>query len=338
MNDSRQGILLAGNWIIDRVKLIDVYPEQDTLATISAESQSNGGGPFNVSKDLSKLFGEKPPFPLFAAGLIGTDPDGEMILADCAEHGIDTSFLQVSEDAPTSYTDVMTVESTGRRTFFHQRGANALFDGSRLDFEASKARFFYLGYLLLLDAMDELQADGETRATQVLRRASESGHRTVVDIVSEDSDRFRRLVTPALPQIDVLFLNEFEASRVTGQELRPDSSREAFEQAARQILEMGVREMVVIHAESGALAGTSQGEAVWQGSVRVHESEIRGAVGAGDAFAAGFLLGLHRGDPVDVCLKLGVTVAASCLLHPTTSGGILPLEKCRALGDEWGFR
>jgi len=338
MKEARQGILLAGNWIIDRVKLIDVYPEQDALATISSESQSNGGGPFNISKDLSRLFGGKPPFSLFAAGLIGADPDGDTILADCAEHGIDTAFLHRSEEAPTSYTDVMTVASTGRRTFFHQRGANARFDGERLDFEASRARFFYLGYLLLLDAMDELQADGETRAARVLRRARESGHRTVVDIVSEDSDRFQRLVTPALPQIDVLFLNEFEASRVTGEALRPDSSREAFETAARRILELGVREMVVIHAESGALAATPQGEAVWQGSVRVPGSEIRGAVGAGDAFAAGFLLGLHREDPLEACLRLGVTVAASCLLHPSTSGGILPLEECRALGERWGFR
>ena len=51
-----------------------------------------------------------------------------IILDDCVTHKIDTKHLKATAEAPTSYTDVMTVESTGRRTFFHQRGANALLD------------------------------------------------------------------------------------------------------------------------------------------------------------------------------------------------------------------
>ena len=30
----RRGILAAGNFIVDQVKIIDAYPEQDTLANI----------------------------------------------------------------------------------------------------------------------------------------------------------------------------------------------------------------------------------------------------------------------------------------------------------------
>ena len=33
--------------------------------------------------------------------------------------------LRQTEQAPTSYTDVMTEVKDGRRTFFHARGANA---------------------------------------------------------------------------------------------------------------------------------------------------------------------------------------------------------------------
>ena len=118
----RHGLLAAGNFIIDHVKTIDAFPEQDMLVNITADTASNGGGPYNVLKDLSEL---GAPFPLAAAGLVGNDPAGDTILTDLSTHGIDTTAVLRTADAPTSYTDAMTVASTGRRTFFHHRGTNA---------------------------------------------------------------------------------------------------------------------------------------------------------------------------------------------------------------------
>src|SRR5919109_2440043 len=120
---SRRGLLAGGNWIIDQVKLIDVFPQREQLANIRSESQGTGGAPYNVLLDLAKLGAD---FPLSGAGLVGKDALGERILADCRERKIDTKFLRATDEANTSYTDVMTEEGNGRRTFFHYRGANAL--------------------------------------------------------------------------------------------------------------------------------------------------------------------------------------------------------------------
>ena len=49
---SRNGILGGGNWIIDQVKMIDVYPQREQLANIRRESEGTGGAPFNVLVDL----------------------------------------------------------------------------------------------------------------------------------------------------------------------------------------------------------------------------------------------------------------------------------------------
>lgn len=49
---TRCGVAAAGNWIVDHVKVIDAYPEQDTLATILSESRGTGGAPYNVLIDL----------------------------------------------------------------------------------------------------------------------------------------------------------------------------------------------------------------------------------------------------------------------------------------------
>src|SRR4051812_31812138 len=120
---ARSGIICGGNWIVDRVKTIDHYPGEETLANILSESRQNGGCALNVLMDLAKL---GATFPLSGIGVIGEDTDGEFILSVCQEQGIDTSLLVRTESAPTSYTDVMTNRSTGRRTFFHARGANRL--------------------------------------------------------------------------------------------------------------------------------------------------------------------------------------------------------------------
>jgi sugar/nucleoside kinase (ribokinase family) len=234
----------------------------------------------------------------------------------------------------------MTVRDTGRRTFFHNRGANALLDESHFDLAASRARIFHLGYLLLLDKIDEISPDGTTGASRLLQQASALGFKTSVDLVSEDSDRFAAVVRPILPHLDYLIINEFEAGRSTGVEVTVDGKIDLarLAEAAARLLESGVREWVVIHFPDGALARHASGEQCLQGSVKIPPEKIRGAAGAGDAFAAGTLLGLHDGLPIKECLRIAVCAAASNLSDPTCTGGILPLDECLRLGAEHGFR
>ncbi len=336
-SDNRNGILCGGNWIIDHVKMIDTFPAQDALASILDQSKGTGGAAYNVLIDLSKL---KAPFPLSGVGLVGDDDDGKTIRGDCERFGIDASQLRTTADAPTSFTDVMTVRSTGRRTFFHMRGANSLLAEEHFDFESSTARIFHLGYVLLLDALDELADDGTTGAARVLRRAREQGFKTSLDVVSEDSDRFAALVVPALPHVDYLIVNEFEASRSTGIDVTVDGeiSMERASEAARRLLELGVHELVAIHFPEGALARTGSGEEARQGSVCIPAKDIVGTAGAGDAFAAGMLFGLHEGRELQECLRMAVCAAASNLSDATCTDGIRPLDECLATGAGAGFQ
>src|SRR5471032_3209107 len=99
----RSGILAGGNWIRDHVKTVDAWPAQDGLANILGRADGNGGGPYNVLKDLAKL---GAPFPLAGIGLVGDDADGRAILADCRDSGIDTAQLRPLAGSCTSYTDV----------------------------------------------------------------------------------------------------------------------------------------------------------------------------------------------------------------------------------------
>ena len=334
---SPPGIIAAGNWIVDTTKIIDVYPTQDTLANIGGQERNNGGGAFNVLADLSRL---GAPFPLRGLGLIGQDAEGDWILARCQAFGIDPGGLSRHETAPTSYTDVMTVRTTGRRTFFHQRGANRYFAPAHFPWEAMEGRLFYLGYLLLLDALDAPDAEHGTVAAGVLREAGRRGFYRVVDLVSVEHPDYGAIVHPSLPEIDLLICNELEASRVTGipvRDLEQACLPHGLVSAAQALLERGVRDWVVIHLPEGAYARSARGEEAWQGRVRLPASEIVGAAGAGDAFAAGLLLGVHEGRPIAENLIAGVCTAAASLRDATTSGGIAPLAECLALGERYGY-
>jgi sugar/nucleoside kinase (ribokinase family) len=334
----RRGILAGGNWIIDRVKLIDIYPQPEQLANITSEFIGTGGGPYNVLLDLAQS-GAK--FPLAGAGLVGKDAAGAGILADCRRRKIDTSFLTQTPRAPTSYTDVMTERATGRRTFFHARGANALWDGSALNFKKTKARIFHLGYLLVLDALDVPDEKFGTRAGRLLAAAQAAGLKTSVDVVSEDGDRFATLVRPALKHVDYCILNEIEAGKTAGFKVRtPDGKLDtvALRHAAGALLQQGVRELVVIHFPEGALARNRRGEDVWQSSLKLPAKYIAGTAGAGDAFCAGVLWGLHEGWELQRTLLAGVCVAAASLSDPTCTAGVKSLNSSLALAKKFGFQ
>lgn len=333
---SRNGILAGGNFIIDHVKLIDAYPEQDMLAFIHNETSSNGGGPYNVLKDLTAM---RVGYPLAAAGLVGKDANGDWILRDCRSAGIDTTQLHQTNAAPTSYTDAMTVIGTGRRTFFHQLGTNALVGEQHFDFSRTQAKIFHLGYLMLLTEMDRLLPDGRTVASRVLEAAQNAGLLTSVDLVSSNHPQFREITEVSLPFTDFLILNEIEAGKATGSDLKsspPDIDQ--IKTAAQQLLEKGVRREVIIHFEAGAVVAEKNGAVYHQSSLKLPSGFIAGATGAGDAFAAGYLHGTHEEWLIADRLKLAVCTAAMCLTHPTPSLGLKPVADCLKLASELGFR
>ena len=81
---NRSGVLAGGNWIIDQVKMIDVYPQREQLANITGPTVTGtGGSPYNLLVNMAKL---GLSIPLSAAGLVGKDAFGELILADCKKH------------------------------------------------------------------------------------------------------------------------------------------------------------------------------------------------------------------------------------------------------------
>lgn len=325
--DHRKGILSAGNWLVDFVKIIDRYPEPTMLASILSESVGLGGAPNNVLATLAVL---DPALPLYAGGMIGTDANGDRIVAEIDRLGINRRFLYRSEHLSTSYTDVMTEKATGRRTFFHCRGANAALAPEHFSDIDVPARIFHLGYLLLLDTLDQPDPVYGVVAAGVLKGLSEKGYRISVDCVSEESDRYQSVVIPCLPYMNYLIVNEMEAGRITGINLRNKNGEiipERLPEAASVLFAGGVKEAIAIHFPEGGYAMRRDGTGAYCKAFVMKQDQIKGTVGAGDAFCAGMLYALHESWTLEEGLRLANAVAAVSLTHPTSTGGARSLAK-----------
>jgi sugar/nucleoside kinase (ribokinase family) len=322
---SRSGIICGGSIVVDVNKVIDRLPPPEELAVILSQAIDTGGPGLNMAVDLARL---ACGFPVALVGLIGDDPHGRHVLDTCAAVGIDTAGLGMVAGVPTSFTDVMIERTSGRRTFFHCQGANALLEPDRFDFAGTTARIFHVGAPGVHERMDAPSAGGNGFA-QVLARASAAGLRTNLELVCVEPERIRALATPCLPHLDTIIINELEAAAITGRDDPLD--------AAGELVRLGVRDLAVVHFPAGCVAASADGRSWRQAAVRVPRAEIRSTNGAGDAFASGVMLGLHDDMPVERCLVQGVCVAAVSLTSLGPSAGIRPLAECLAYGEHHGF-
>lgn len=336
-NKPRVGITSGGNWIVDRVKTVDCIAGKGMLANIRAEQFSTGGAPANVLADLARL---KAPYPLAGSGIVGDDADGRFILERFRKLKVDVSRIAVTDKAPTSYTDVMS-DPGGDRAFFHCRGTNALYAPEHVNVDKLTCRIFHLGYILLLDGMDASDRLYGTAAARFLQSLQKAGIKTSVDVVSEQGDRFRRIVPPALKYVDYLILNEIEASRTVNRKIRNKDGKldgQALIRVVDELHSMGFVSLVVVHMPEGFYLRDNKGNSCSRGSLKLPADYVKGTTGAGDAFCAGILHGIHEGWDYERAARFGTCCAAACLSHESASEGLGPQDEVAALGRKYSER
>lgn len=330
---TKSGIVLAGIVVLDIVNIIDHWPAEETLAFIDRTEYAAGGPPHNAGAGLLKL---GAPFPVTLLATAGDDTYGETMLASARSYGLDTSHVSIVPGIVTSHTHVMSCADTGKRTFFAQLGVNNHMTVEHLLPPGdSNARLYYLGSPGVARGLDA--SDGWRT---LLKAARDRGMKTCLELCPVPADVLRQHVPRCLPLCDVFVVNDYEAGSITGIEVAkgPRLDWQAAVAACRKLLDMGVGELAGVHHPDGAVAVRRDGEVAMRPSVNVAQHEIAGATGAGDAFYAGMLFGIHEDWPLEKCLDLGNAAAATSLHSPTTSASIRPWTECLAYADARGLR
>ena len=314
MTGERRGIVIAGNMIADVVKSISEYPRMGMMAYMTGGTRvSVGGCAANTSIDLAKI---DPTVPITVMGRVGADENGRLIVSEMRRHGVNVDRITFSDTAPTSFCDVMSVPS-GERTFFHQKGANAEFSPEDVDISMLSCDIFHIGYVLLLDRFDAPDPAYGTVMARFLHDLQRAGIKTSIDMVSDSEADYAATLVPTLRYCDYVIVNEVECCTVWGIDpRRADGTldRAAVREAMRRTVEAGVRDRVIVHAKEACFAMNARFELTEVPSLAIPPEDIKGSVGAGDAFCAGCLWGLTQHMPDKQLLEFA-SAAAACNLY-----------------------
>ena len=256
--------------------------------------------------------------------------------------GIDTSLIQATEKEVTSFSDVMTVKSTGERTFFHNRGACRLFDEGCMHLDTLDAELVLLGYGGLLDAMAAPDEEFGTVLARTFHDMKQKGIVTAMDVASmKDQEEMHRLIVPSLKYVDYLIVNEIESGMIAGIAPRDEKGElipGTLEKICRRIMSFGVGRCCVVHAPEIGCAVDSDGKYYEEPSLKLPKGYIVGAVGAGDAFCAGILYSIYKKLPVQEALKIGASSAAANLSAGDSVSGLRGIDETMELYKKYSIQ
>lgn len=318
LKSDSQGIAVAGNIIVDILNIIDKYPEKYMIANVLKVSHAVGGCVPNTLIDIAKI---DPDMHLTAIAKIGNDDYGRFLISQLQKHKIDVSLMITDDSVVTSSSNVMSEVTTGDRTFFYSSGANSSLCYEDIDIDALDCKIFHIGYLLLLDALDAPDDKYGTKMARLLHDISAKGIKTSIDVISEDSGRAPGIISASLPYCDYTIMNEIESCNISGLSPRNDDgtiNRENIKNTMKKIMDMGVREKVIVHCSEAGFLLDKDGEFITVPSLQLPKDYIKGSVGAGDAYAAACLYGLYHGYGNTELLEFA-SAAAACNLSAEDS-------------------
>jgi sugar/nucleoside kinase (ribokinase family) len=270
---------------------------------------------------------------------VGTDENGRFILSKLAANGVNIDGVVYSKDLPTSFTDVMSIPG-GERTFFHVRGANTEFSPEDINVKNLNCDILHIGYILLLDKFDAPDAKYGTAMARFLSDVQREGVLTSVDMVSDSSGNYGEKVIPALKYCDFFIVNELEICGIFNLCPRKENGeidRENVCLAMKMAADCGVARKVIVHAKEVCfLLDVKSGEIISVNSLKIPKSEIKGSVGAGDAFCAGCLYSLYNNYTNVKILEFASAAAACNLFAANSIDGMRSAAEIAEIAQKYG--
>lgn len=123
-------ILVIGNATYDITFPLDKFPVENTKNRVNSKVECGGGPAYNAAYLLGK-WGMDTTF----AGVIGNDSFGDKIVKQLQNVNIDTRYVQVSSEFPTTNAFIMANTSIGSRTVLTYKPGTMKMEDFELNFE-----------------------------------------------------------------------------------------------------------------------------------------------------------------------------------------------------------
>jgi len=285
---ARLGMTKGAMDLIDEARMAEVYDAMGPATEVS------GGSAANTIAGIASFGGAA-----HYIGRVRDDQLGAVFVHDIRSLGVGYTTPPVP-DGPATGCCLILVTPDAQRTMNTFLGASALLSEAEIDADliASAGIVFLEGYLF-----DRPEAQAAfTRAARFAHDAGRKVSLTLSDLFCVERHRaaFRELVSG---HVDVLFANEAE---ILGLYEVDDFD------AAVAAVRVDSPLAVITRSERGAVVVTAD-ELISVEAFPVEQ--LVDTTGAGDQFAAGFLFGLSRGEPLRRCAELGALAASEVISH-----------------------
>jgi sugar/nucleoside kinase (ribokinase family) len=291
---AEDGFLAANSLVKGSMMLIDEARAHDLYGRMAAGVETSGGSAGNTVAGVASFGGRAAYF-----GKVAGDQLGDVFAHDTRAIGVHFETPRLAA-GPATGRSLINVTPDGERTMCTFLGASVQLTPADVDPAIVEgAAIVYLeGYLF--DAPEARLAFA--KAASVARAAGRRIAITLSDGFVVERHR-AALLGFIETDVDLVFGNETE--------LKSLFDTDDFG-AAAQAIRARTEIAAITLGERGSIVLT-QTEDVSVAAYPV--AKVIDTTGAGDQYAAGFMLGLARGRPLDVCGRLGGLAAAEVISH-----------------------
>lgn len=277
------------------MRLIDADEAQRLYAAMPPGREISGGSAANTTAGVAAL-GARTAF----VGRVSDDQLGHVFQHDIRAAGVDYRTPPAVGGRPTGQC-LIVVTPDAQRTMSTYLGSCQELDAGDVDEAMVRAAAvtYIEGYLW--DPAAPIRA--VRKAIDIAHAAGRQVAMTLSDVFCVDGHRDDFLMLMGSGAVDLIFANENEACAL----FQTSDVQQAIDALATR-----VPLAVVTRSEKGAVAicGDAREVVPVQPTARVLDT-----TGAGDMFAAGFLVGHTRGLPLRDCAVMGTIAAAEVIEH-----------------------
>jgi sugar/nucleoside kinase (ribokinase family) len=239
--------------------------------------------------DLAKLGAR-----VTSMGAIGDDDSGGMLVSLLSRHGVDTSHLARIPGVPTSAT-MLPIRPNGERPALHVPGATPHLRPGDVDTGLIAA-----ADVLHVGGPDVLGRFAGAPLAAVLTAARAGGTLVTMDLLRPGAPEVLDRLAALLPLVDYFLPNSGQLLAITG--------AADLDGGIKAVLDAGAGAVAVTMGHKGSRIVAGGADA----GIPAIDAEVVDTTGCGDAYSAGFIIGLCRGwDPV-AAGWLGTAAAALC--------------------------
>ena len=278
------------------MQLLDVESADRLYAAMGNARETSGGSAANSMAGIAAMGGQAA-----FIGQIADDQLGAIFRHDMRALGVQFDTPALAPGSPPTGRCLILVTPDAQRTMNTAPGASHLLAPEALDESLiTSAAILYLeGYLFgpelprraMMRAIDIAHGAGREIAFTLSESVCIAGRREAfTDMIDRGG-------------IDLLFANEDEALQLTGASSVGESLA---------MLSGKVPTLIITRGAEGALA-LDRGERIEVPAIQV--GTVVDTTGAGDLFAAGFLVARARGHGLAKCLETGSIAAAEIISH-----------------------